>query len=493
MLLTSMKRGVVRRWHQGRILFSMDAFLEFERELARKKQAKKPLEAPKTFRLEPPIKPKDDECCNSNCPNCILLVYQQQLMEYEDSLRWKSRELTKLTPEPVDISLTFASTSKALNEEKIISKNPLRTECLSVESNQELGTSSVHHIEVHLPQGYATGDNLVVHMFNDNQLIERCAKRLDVDLNTVLKIDKSSNVPELYIDHWITIETLLKWAFDLTSTLRPRLLRILASYATDLTEQQNILTLARNWSQDGDGLNIVDILETYPSITLPFTNFLAIAPLLPARQYSIASSSDCLNDTKKAALAVSTRARGRCAMYLAQESHRIYGYTTPSHFSTKLPLDSTPKVFIGAGTGIAPFRAFISTLSCQKKAVPKVALFQGCRSCESEWLYKEFFQNAFEISTQKNVLEHWFPAFSRDPNEPKKYVQDALLEQYALIGDYIVKEAGTVFICGSIPMGRNVKEALVKCIAKSQQWSHEDAKEYITRMQNEQRLISEVW
>jgi hypothetical protein len=26
--------------------------------------------------LTPPVKPKDDECCHLDCPNCVLLVYQ---------------------------------------------------------------------------------------------------------------------------------------------------------------------------------------------------------------------------------------------------------------------------------------------------------------------------------------------------------------------------------------------------------------------------------
>lgn len=26
--------------------------------------------------LSPPEKPKEDECCKLDCPNCVLLVYQ---------------------------------------------------------------------------------------------------------------------------------------------------------------------------------------------------------------------------------------------------------------------------------------------------------------------------------------------------------------------------------------------------------------------------------
>lgn len=32
--------------------------------------------------LSPPEKPKEDECCELDCPNCVLLVYQVQLVHH---------------------------------------------------------------------------------------------------------------------------------------------------------------------------------------------------------------------------------------------------------------------------------------------------------------------------------------------------------------------------------------------------------------------------
>lgn len=93
----------------------MDAFLEFEREMAlkrRKSQVRvcvyvcicvcvsekerdgvcmaartdeacgvwdggwQPPRTSRPERLAPPQKPKDDECCKLDCPNCVMLVYQ---------------------------------------------------------------------------------------------------------------------------------------------------------------------------------------------------------------------------------------------------------------------------------------------------------------------------------------------------------------------------------------------------------------------------------
>jgi hypothetical protein len=56
----------------------MNAFMEFEREMAKKRlQANIPSsQLDLNMPLEPPIKPKDDECCHLDCPNCVLLVYQ---------------------------------------------------------------------------------------------------------------------------------------------------------------------------------------------------------------------------------------------------------------------------------------------------------------------------------------------------------------------------------------------------------------------------------
>ena len=42
---------------------------------------------------EAPVRPGDDECCNSGCTYCILDMYQEQRIAYEEKLRaWQQRQ-----------------------------------------------------------------------------------------------------------------------------------------------------------------------------------------------------------------------------------------------------------------------------------------------------------------------------------------------------------------------------------------------------------------
>ena len=72
-------------------------------------------------------------------------------------------------------------------------------------------------------------------------------------------------------------------------------------------------------------------------------------------------------------------------------------------------------IFVGAGTGLAPLRAFIHQKVYRSKQnnganVPKITLFFGCRHENGDFIYKD------EILGWKKegVLDKLFTAFSRD-------------------------------------------------------------------------------
>jgi len=48
---------------------------------------------------QPPVRPGDNECCNSGCTWCILDMYQEELAAYAEKLRaWQQRQLAPATP-----------------------------------------------------------------------------------------------------------------------------------------------------------------------------------------------------------------------------------------------------------------------------------------------------------------------------------------------------------------------------------------------------------
>ncbi|EQC39366.1 hypothetical protein SDRG_03569 [Saprolegnia diclina VS20] len=489
-MLQHLVRATGRRWRRPTLersaMYSMEAFMEFERELARKRRAEQPPQAPKTLRLQPPVQPQDGDCCNLNCPNCVLLVYQEQLMEYEDSVRWSEMgaQMTLPPPAPVDTVLTIAEISSLPLD---VAHRPTDVELLPVRVNTELGASSVRHIEVDICTPYKTADNLVVHMRNAESAVAACAARLCVDLDTVLRVESCANLPPTYLGAWTTVAALLTWAVDLTSPLRPRHLRLLAAYATDAADQAAVLALAQTWANDGDAPNVVDLLSQFPSMALSLEALLAVAPPLLARQYTVASSAEVQPST--VAVAVSLKSRGRCAINLASVSSQIFGYVKRSSFSV-LPPSSSPLLCIGTGTGIAPFRA-MTQARCHDvtRAWSPILLFQGSQRRDTDWLYHA----EFEAATNAGVLRGYYPVFSREPGTAKQYVQDALRAYASLVAKALVEDGATVCVCGSLAMGRDVKHALVACLVDAYGWTDAAAKAFIARLQGDGKYIAEVW
>ena len=114
------------------------------------------------------------------------------------------------------------------------------------------------------------------------------------------------------------------------------------------------------------------------------------------------------------------------------------------------PKKSKEVVLIANGTGIGPFLGMIH----QNKKKQKVHLFWGTRTKSSYNLY----ENLIDKWLKKNLLTSLRIAYSRENNQ-KIYVQNLILEKAGFIAN-ILKNGGTIMICGSIKMQKQVLENL---------------------------------
>ena len=77
-------------------------------------------------------------------------------------------------------------------------------------------------------------------------------------------------------------------------------------------------------------------------------------------------------------------------------------------------------MLISAGTGIAPFRAFLQDLEHEDKTSPHrhrpAYLFYGCREASVDFLYGEELERARE----SGVLDQLHVTFSDDGDRPKR-------------------------------------------------------------------------
>ena len=154
--------------------------------------------------------------------------------------------------------------------------------------------------------------------------------------------------------------------------------------------------------------------------------------------------------------------KGVASTYLADRrkmGDKVRIYVKPNrHF--RLPEDGArPIIMIGAGTGVAPYRAFVEE-RIERGAKGKSWLVFGERNYTYDFLYQLEWQEHLE----SGALSRIDVAFSRDQPE-KIYVQHRLWEHRAEVSKWI-EEGAHIYLCGDEKgMGRDVDVMLGRILA----------------------------
>ncbi|KAI0860400.1 cytochrome P450 [Xylaria cubensis] len=222
--------------------------------------------------------------------------------------------------------------------------------------------------------------------------------------------------------------------------------------------------------------SIVQILQYCPSIPMTPTKLAGMLPMIQHRQYSISSSplnrpSSCTITWSLFSTKTSddgTPSLGLASSFLAsrhaEDTFKASIRPAQQYFClpTNLEMISTPIIMICAGSGIAPFRAFVEhraiMLRTQNETSFQLApafLFIGCRN-EEEALYIQDFDNW----QREGAVELRF-AYSRPKGEPSKpeYVQDKIWQER----EHLVKlwdSGAKAYICGGPPVIHSVREVI---------------------------------
>ncbi len=246
--------------------------------------------------------------------------------------------------------------------------------------------------------------------------------------------------------------------------------KLIADYAA-ISGDERVLALSADETARTDflaGRHAIDLFEAFPfRLTAP--QLLRLLRKLPVRHYSIASSQKVVGEAAHLAIAkVAYRSAGRprtgVASGLVAERLAV-GDTLPiqvkpnPHF--RLPADPrAPIVMIGAGTGIAPYRAFLQERE-SIGALGKSWLIFGHRRFTHDFLYQLDLQGWLK----SGVLGEIDLAFSRDQPD-KRYVQHVLWDRRdALRG--LLAEGATLYLCGDAgSMAREVDATLVRILGQ---------------------------
>ncbi len=264
-----------------------------------------------------------------------------------------------------------------------------------------------------------------------------------------------------------TLREALVSGFDLT-TLTARQMK---DYAA-LTGDAALATLAEDPIKRAaflEGRQIIDLLETFPHPIAPEAFISLLRPLAP-RYYSVASSQKLVPDEAHltvARLAYTSTGRQRLgvASSLITDRRKAGGsldvFVKPNpHF--RLPKDdAAPIIMVGAGTGIAPYRAFLQEREATGAKGASWLVF-GHR----HFLYDFLYQLEIQDWLKSGVLGRLDLASSRDQPE-KRYVQHVLWEQRDRLAAQLA-EGATLYLCGDAKhMAHDVDTTLTRILAES--------------------------
>jgi sulfite reductase (NADPH) flavoprotein alpha-component len=222
----------------------------------------------------------------------------------------------------------------------------------------------------------------------------------------------------------------------------------------------------------------------------------AFLPIIP-RLYSISSGPSVHGSRVELTVARVVRRfdtvvrHGLCSHFLIEEAPLHVPCLSLFHQPTKHFVFPTaaerPLVMVGAGTGIAPFRAFMQEVECGAVAEPKCWLFFGEKRSQADFFYEEFWNSHVAAGRLRLDL-----AFSRD-QEQKLYVQHRMWENRRELWEWIDNGA-TIMVCGNAKsMAKDVDSCLAQIASTQGGLSEEESLRFLRQLHSHGRYLRDVY
>ncbi|KAI4173587.1 MAG: hypothetical protein LQ346_008399 [Caloplaca aetnensis] len=376
------------------------------------------------------------------------------------------------------------------------------------------------------PVDYAPGDVLTLMPENASIDVDQFLERMDWtrQADQVICFEPTSNVletdfyprPLVTVNHQcsrLTLRKLLQYHLDIRAVPRRSFFAMVAHFTNDEMHKQRLLEFTD--PQYIDELfdyttrprrSILEVLQEFHSIKIPWQWAANVLPELRGRQFSIASGGsrkhlgegltnfELLVAIVKYRTVIKTLREGVCTRYLAglPQGATMEATLQKGGLNIQKSEATRPVILIGPGTGLAPMRSLIWEryqwyLSIPGIALGETILFYGCRNQAADFFYRE----EWEFLEEKMPLRV-FAAFSRD-QKAKFYVQDILRQQAKLVYELLYSRRGLVYVCGSSGMmPKAVRTALVDVFRSYGDMGESLAKDYLRTMEKEGRYKQEV-
>lgn len=349
-------------------------------------------------------------------------------------------------------------------------------------------TKETRHIELSLEGSgldYAPGDALGIAVANDPATVAALLEALGMSEDEPIQLKSGVT----------TISDALTYRYEIT-TATPRFLDHWA-----LLSDAKPLRQLLDEDRAGERAiflrthHLIDIMRCYPMKGLRAQGFVTgLRPLQP-RLYSLASSLAAAPGEAHITLApvrYTLHGEARSGVASAQFADRgtpdatlpVYVQRNP-HF--RLPADDVPIVMIGAGTGVAPYRAFLQEREV-RRAKGGSWLFFGERNFRTDFLY----QSEWQAFLKDGVLSRMDVAFSRD-RAGRVLVQDRMREQAADLFGWL-EDGAHFYVCGDAShLAPDVHETLIEIVAAQGRISRDAAEDYVRGLQADHRYQRDVY
>ncbi len=420
------------------------------------------------------------------------------------------------------------------------------TQSLSVklEENQRVTPSThwqdVRHLNFSSDQSatYGPGDVLTIFPKNASEDVDQLLQRMgwtDIADNTIhftptkaVSKDAFNASPPISLPGpSTTLRTLLTEHLDLQAIPHRSFFALIAHFTDDQFHKDRLLEFTKPEYIDElydyttrPRRSILEVLQEFESVKIPWQWAANILPELRGRQFSIASGGQLKQNPDGSArfellvaivkykTVIKKIREGVCTRYLAHlpaGSKLRVGLQKGGLAITKAEAQR-PVIMIGPGTGVAPMRSLNwerlqwarerdgdeakETEACTttpQRTGPST-LFFGCRSRTTDY----FYQSEWEDLQQRMPLTV-HPAFSRDQSH-KIYVQDLIRQNSHSVYSQLHDEGGLVYVCGSSgKMPKAVRAALVDVFRERGDMEQKDAEGFLGTMEKEGRYKQETW
>ncbi|KAL4974704.1 cytochrome P450 [Aspergillus desertorum] len=378
----------------------------------------------------------------------------------------------------------------------------LETRLLTSESEKERRKK---HLEIRLPEGvtYTAGDYLAVLPINPPETVRRAMRQFKLPWDAQITIAASGPTTALPTDGPVAANDIFSTYVELAQPATRKDLRVMADATTDPNVQKTLRTYA-NETYTAEiltkGISVLDILEQHPAIDLPLGTFLLMLPSMRMRQYSISSSPLLTPTTATITISIldaPSRFRANGPRHLGVATSYLDSLSAGDHLQVtvrknpssgfRLPSDPeiTPMICIAAGSGIAPFRAFLqerAVLMEQDKGrqLAPALLFFGCRAPGLDDLYREQLD---EWQSRGVVDVRW--AFSRLSDESKgcRHVDERILADREDVVK-LWRDGARVYVCGSGALAESVRGAMVAVLRDEMGTTNDGAENWFDEQRN---------